>query len=100
MKTLWLAALLILPAAAGAQAPAGEARAPALCDRLAGAAREQCALEERERAERLPQQRRELAGSCDALVGPDKEQCLRKGGTVEAGAQSGSGRTRPPDRKQ
>lgn len=30
---------------------------------------------------------RELGGSCDALVGPDKESCLREGGTVETSAK-------------
>jgi hypothetical protein len=26
-------------------------------------------------------------GSCDALAGPDKERCLRQGGTVEVDAR-------------
>lgn len=29
-------------------------------------------------------QDRALGGSCDSLIGPDKEACLRQGGTVEA----------------
>lgn len=29
-----------------------------------------------------------LRGSCDALIGPDKELCLKRGGTVEAGAKA------------
>jgi peptidoglycan hydrolase-like protein with peptidoglycan-binding domain len=29
----------------------------------------------------------EPGGSCDALVGPDKESCLREGGTVETSAK-------------
>jgi peptidoglycan hydrolase-like protein with peptidoglycan-binding domain len=37
-----------------------------------------------------------LRASCDALVGPEKEHCLQQGGTVEAGAQSSSGASRPP----
>jgi peptidoglycan hydrolase-like protein with peptidoglycan-binding domain len=30
---------------------------------------------------------RKLGGSCDALVGPDKDRCLQQGGTVEASAK-------------
>ncbi|OFW22373.1 MAG: hypothetical protein A3H27_11605 [Acidobacteria bacterium RIFCSPLOWO2_02_FULL_59_13] len=66
-----------------------------LCDRLAGAAHEQCVRDERPRAD-TPAQGRDLVGSCDTLIGPEKEQCLRQGGTVEAGARSSGGATRPP----
>ena len=30
-------------------------------------------------------------GSCDALVGPDKERCLRQGGTVEVDSRTNAG---------
>jgi peptidoglycan hydrolase-like protein with peptidoglycan-binding domain len=35
-------------------------------------------------------QDRALGGSCDSLLGPDKEACLQQGGTVEAGMKSSS----------
>lgn len=35
--------------------------------------------------ERKPQSG-ELGGSCDALVGPEKDRCMQQGGTVEVGA--------------
>jgi len=40
-------------------------------------------------------QSRELGGSCDALVGPEKERCLQQGGTVEASISSSSGASGP-----
>lgn len=40
-----------------------------------------------------PQARNERR--CDDLMGQAKEQCLRQGGTIEAGAQSGSGASGP-----
>lgn len=90
-------ALLLLAAEAAAQRPESKDydRPASECERFTGAAREQCLLQERLGAERGEQERK-LAGSCDALVGIEKEHCLRKGGTVEAGAQSGSGATRQP----
>lgn len=33
---------------------------------------------------------RSLGGSCDALIGPEKEQCLQQGGTVEASMKPSS----------
>jgi hypothetical protein len=30
----------------------------------------------------------ELRGSCDLLIGPEKERCLQQGGTVEASAKA------------
>lgn len=93
-----LSALVAFTGQAFAQQPDdGKEPTVALCDRLAGAAREQCLRDERARTERGGP-RRELAGSCDALIGPEKERCLRKGGTVEAGAQPGAGASRPPQR--
>jgi hypothetical protein len=90
-------ALLLLAAEAAGQGPDSKDkdRATSECDRFAGAAREHCLLQERGRAER-PQLGRGLAGSCDALIGPEKEICLSKGGTVEAGAQLRRGATPPP----
>lgn len=97
--TIYLAgALLLLAAEAAAQRPDSKDkdRPASECERFAGAAREHCLLQERGRVERPPQPGRDLAGSCDALIGPDKELCLRKGGTVEAGAQPRRGATPPP----
>lgn len=79
-------ALLLLAAGAAAQPPDSKDRPASECDRLAGAALEQCLLQQRGRIERQ-QPGRDLAGSCDALIGPEKELCLSKGGTVEAGVQ-------------
>lgn len=96
--TIYLAgALLLLAAEAATQRPDSKdkERLTSECDRFAGAAREHCLLQERGRVERPPQPGRELAGSCDALIGPEKELCLSKGGTVEAGAQPRRGATPP-----
>lgn len=91
MKVAICIAGALLNLAAVAQTPENaEKPATAACERLAGAAREQCVRDERLRAGQTDP-RRELAGSCDALIGPEKEHCLRKGGTVEAGAQSSRG---------
>jgi len=100
MKTIALIAALAVPCAAFAQAPAGEPSpgrtdvARSMCEALAGAERERCFAElkpdagkgERDAAPRGGAQRR-----CDDLPGPEKELCLKKGGTVKAG----SGATRP-----
>jgi len=37
----------------------------------------------------------ELGGSCDALVGPEKERCVQQGGTVEVSAKPSSGASGP-----
>lgn len=44
---------------------------------------------------------RELGGSCDALIGPDKDRCVQQGGTVEASAkaEASSGASRPAEVK-
>ena len=81
-------ALLLLAADVAAQKPERKDRPAADCERFSGAAREQCLL-----------QKRGLAGSCDALIGPEKEICLSKGGTVEAG-MPGGGASRPPPAKK
>ena len=39
----------------------------------------------------LSGENRSLQGSCDGLIGPEKEQCLQQGGTVEVGVTQGSG---------
>ena len=96
---IYLAAtLLLLAAEAAAQRPDSKDkdRLASECDRFAGAAREHCLLQERGRVERPPQPGRDLAGSCDALIGPEKELCLSKGGTVEAAAQPRRGATPLP----
>jgi hypothetical protein len=40
-----------------------------------------------------------LRGTCDALVGPEKDRCLQRGGTIETSAKSSSGATAPSDSK-
>ena len=44
---------------------------------------------------------RQLGGSCDALIGPDKDRCIQQGGSVEANAkaEASSGASRPPEVK-
>lgn len=41
----------------------------------------------------------ELRGTCDALVGPEKDRCLQQGGTIETSAKSGSGASGSADTK-
>lgn len=36
------------------------------------------------------EQDRTLGGTCDRLIGPDKEACLQQGGTLEVGVQPGN----------
>lgn len=40
-------------------------------------------------------QSRQLGGSCDALIGPEKDRCLQQGGTVEASTNASTGETAP-----
>ena len=44
---------------------------------------------------------RQLGGSCDSLIGPEKDRCLQQGGTVEAStnAAAGTGGSAPPTEK-
>ena len=44
---------------------------------------------------------RQLGGSCDALIGPEKDRCLQQGGSVEAStnAEASSGASRPAEVK-
>ena len=46
-------------------------------------------------------QKRELGGSCDALIGPDKDRCVQQGGSVEAStkADASSGASSPAEVK-
>jgi hypothetical protein len=65
------------------------AQAPSACDRLAGEEQKRCVqLEEQRRQEyeRLGRQEDERTPpkKCDALFGPEKELCLKRGGTVRA----------------
>jgi len=45
--------------------------------------------------------KRELGGSCDALIGPEKDRCLQQGGSAEAStnAAASSGGSRPAEVK-
>ena len=54
------------------------------CERLAGAERERCIAEEKAMRERLGRSE-ERPKKCDDLYGPEKEVCLKRGGTVKAG---------------
>ena len=80
MRTLFLsAALAAFPA--HAQQPASP------CDKLAGEEQKRCLRLERERQqeqERLGREEAETPRSCDRLFGPEKELCLKRGGTVRA----------------
>jgi hypothetical protein len=38
--------------------------------------------------EQNEKQDRQLGGSCDSLIGPEKDRCLQQGGTVEASTKS------------
>jgi hypothetical protein len=99
-----LAVLLLLPMTAFAQAPRENDRRPegaapiqrSQCELLAGAERERCIAEEKSRREQLGGQlgRSEPPKkSCDELFGPEKELCLKKGGSVKTGTgASGSSR--------
>lgn len=93
MKTFALIAALVFPCAVLGQKPAPEPApertdiARSMCEALAGAERERCFAELKPDA--AP--RGGAPRTCDDLIGPEKELCLKKGGTVKAG----SGGTRP-----
>jgi hypothetical protein len=85
MKTLYVVA-----AAASfivAWSPSG-AQPASPCDRLAGAEQRRCLAEQK--GERDPVGRDEAGKprTCDTLVGPERELCLKRGGTVRAGTDS------------
>jgi hypothetical protein len=44
---------------------------------------------------------RQLAGSCDALIGPERDRCVQQGGSVEASAnaEASAGASSPPEVK-
>lgn len=79
MRALFLAAAL-------AAAP-GYAQPTSPCDKLAGEEQKRCLRLEQERQqekERLGREEGETPRSCDRLFGPEKELCLKRGGTVRA----------------
>lgn len=42
-----------------------------------------------------PFEGRPLSGSCDQLIGPEKDRCLQRGGTVEASTNASGGENAP-----
>jgi hypothetical protein len=92
VKPLYLAAaaaaFIVAWSPAGAQAPADRPASP--CEKLAGVERERCLAEEKRERERLGREDEGKRRSCDDLFGPEKELCLKRGGTVRAGAPSSS----------
>ena len=63
------------------------AQAPSPCERLAGEEQKRCLrLEEQRRreGERLGREEDGPPRKCDGLFGPEKELCLKRGGTVRA----------------
>ena len=79
-------ALAMLAAAAPARAQAPSASP---CDRLAGEEQKRCVQIEQQRRreqERLGREEDAPQPKCDALFGPEKELCLKRGGTVRAGS--------------
>ncbi|HKB48434.1 MAG TPA: hypothetical protein VKC57_12100 [Ktedonobacterales bacterium] len=91
--------LLVAACAAFAQVPRDSDRRPeavapiqrSQCDLLAGAEHERCIAEEKSMREQLGRSE-ELLKKCDDLFGPEKELCLKKGGSVKTG-QGASGST-------
>ena len=63
------------------------AQHPSPCDKLAGEEQKRCRMQEKEQRERLGREEQKPR-SCDRLFGPEKEICLKRGGTVRAGAGS------------
>lgn len=71
----------------GSAIPSAHAQAPSMCGRLAGEEQKRCLqLEEqrRQERERLGREEERKPRDCDALFGPAKEVCLKRGGTVRA----------------
>ena len=84
MRTL----LLAFPLALLACALPAHGQTPSPCDRLAGEEQRRCLqLEEQRRQEheRLGREEEHKPRQCDGLFGPEKELCLKRGGTVRAG---------------
>jgi hypothetical protein len=82
------AVFLAFTAAYLAGAMPAHAQAPSPCERLAGQEQKRCLLLEQQRRqerERLGREEDRQPRSCDRLFGPEKELCLKRGGTVRAG---------------
>ena len=87
-----LAVLVLCSTTAFAQAPRESERRPeaaapiqrSQCDLLAGVERERCIAEEKSMREQLGRSEKPPK-KCDELFGPEKELCLKKGGTVKTG---------------
>jgi len=104
MRPILLIAVLAASSLALAQAPRedGKKGAPAaasdlprsMCEALAGVERERCFAELEARATPEDDKVAPRGGAprdCDRLLGPERELCLKSGGSVKAG----SGQTRP-----
>jgi hypothetical protein len=76
----------LLLAAAVAALPA-HAQPASPCDQLAGEEQKRCLrlqAERQQEKERLGREEQQAPRSCDRLFGPEKELCLKRGGTVRA----------------
>jgi hypothetical protein len=56
------------------------------CELLAGVERERCIAKEKSMREQLGRSEEPPKRSCDELFGPEKELCLKQGGSVKTGA--------------
>jgi hypothetical protein len=101
MAPYFLVIVLLASGAALAQRPAEGERPPrpdsasnaavgGWCDALSGEKKAQCLRDERRRQEL---EGRSTRGSCDDLIGPDKERCLKRGGSIEVQAKPGDAST-------
>jgi hypothetical protein len=99
MKQILLALAIAAPVAALAQAPkAPRADGPAdppstiarsMCEALGGAERERCMAEQKAEPSREVEPRERRDGRrCDDLIGPERDACLKKGGSIKAGVGS------------
>ena len=62
-------------------------QAPSPCEKLAGEEQRRCLQLEQQRRqerERLGREEERKLRSCDRLFGPEKDLCLKRGGTVRA----------------
>jgi hypothetical protein len=96
MRNVFFTITALAASAVLAQAPR-EAERPAdppatiarsMCDALAGAERDRCVAEQQADPQQRPTEpygRPDARGACDHLIGPEKEICLKKGGSVKAG---------------
>ncbi len=60
------------------------------CDALTGEKKAQCLRDERRRQDL---EGRSTRGPCDDLMGPDKERCLKGGGSIKVEAKPGGAST-------